>query len=232
MATQRHRKSPYIRMRRRLFALCGQEFEPAPNIWLVYSWRTDRQWVLRSDLQYLHFLAIEFNADVLKFDLAPAPAGEDTEAKEAAPTFDAVVTFRDGHKEYRRMRVPSIDSDGRDVPDDPARFERAAAAVGGTYRLIRPDTLEPKRVRIQNSLRMLRFISAARQTSLVSARNSVMAYLKGAPAATLQSLVDQLHDAPPAEVLAAAFQLVGRGRVQLDMDRDYVALGTLVRAAP
>lgn len=231
MATQQHSKSPYIRMRKRIFALCGQEFENAPNIWLIYSSRMDRQWVLRSDLQYLHFLSIEFDTDVLKFDLAPAIGAQDEES-ETAPAFDAIVSFRDGHKEYRRMRVPPVDADGHGLPEDQGPFERAAAAAGGTYRLIRPDMLESKRVRIQNTLRMLRFIAAARRNSLVSVRNRIMTCLQRAPALTLQGIIDQLHDAPAAEVLAAAFQLVERGRIELDIDHQYVTLGTLVRAAP
>lgn len=232
MATQKNTKSPYLKARQRLFALCGQEFEPAPNIWLVYSAKTDRQWVLRSDLQYLHFLVLEFDREVLKFDLAPAPPAGKQSADGQPISFDAVVTFRDGHTEYRRARIPKVDADGHDVPENPNDFRRVAIEAGGTYRLLTPDTLESKRVRIQNSMRMLRFISASRRTSLAGMRNSVLMCLKRTPAMTLQATVDQLHDMPPAHVLAAVFQLAGRGRIQLDMDHEYVTLGTVVRAAP
>lgn len=231
MANQ-SKESPYARMRRRLFALCGQQFENAPNIWLVYSGRTDRQWVLRSDLQYLHFLAIEFDPSVLKFDLAPTPraSGHDVDGQQVA--FDAVVTFRDGHKEWRRMRVPPVDADGHAVPENRTPFERAAAEAGARYRLVTPDALESKRVRIQNSLRMLRFIAATRRSPLVSVRNSVMTCMKREPAMTLQGVVDHLQEVAPARVLAAVFQLVGSGRVELNLDHNYVNLGTVVRTAP
>lgn len=230
MATSATSNSPYARMRRRLFALCNQRFENASNLWLVYSSLTARRWLLRSDLQYLHFLSIEFAQDVRTFDLAPAPHVMKQSWEGEVAQFDGMVVLRDGSKEFRQIEALR--------PDDPGSqremvLRSAAAELGGVYRRITVDALDPSRRRIQNSLRMLRFIAAAQHLSLTEARNAVIACLAGeANGLTLLELSDRLCPISSALVFAAVFRLMQSHRLHLEIDRELVTAMSLVKVLP
>lgn len=222
-----HSKSPYARMRRRLFALCGQQFENASNLWLVYSSRTDRRWLVRGDLQYLHFLSIEFSRDVRTFDLAPTPHVMERSRVGEVAKFDAVVVLLEGRKEYCQIEMLRSGALARERD---MLLQSAAVELGGTYRRITIEELEPCRVRIQNSLRMLRFIAAARHLTLTEARNAVIACLTSQAGGTsLLELSRQIPQVPPALVLTAVFKLVQQRRLDLELDRQYVTMMSVVK---
>lgn len=43
------------------------------TLWYVYSPRTDRDWILKGDLEWGHFLLAESDPHISKIDYAPPP---------------------------------------------------------------------------------------------------------------------------------------------------------------
>lgn len=226
------KKAPMAALRQRLFVSRGQRPRHTPNLWLAYSARMKREWVLCSDLAYLHFLSIEFAPDVHDFDLSPVAVSVLSYGVTESVEFDAVVGFRDGHKECREFCAP--DAPPLEEVDEHARRMQAAAAIlGGDYVRLSIEVIEVHRQRIQNTLRMLRFISAARNESLVDARNEVLVYLRASPTgSSLEELAKRIVNTPTGILYAAVFRLLQQGQVEIDFDRDVVTGMSTVRAVP
>src|SRR5690606_23429467 len=99
------------------------------------------------------------------------------------------------------------------------RLHAAAETLHASYVSITAETLEANRQRIQNSLRMLRFLSAARCSSLTEARNAVLTCLSTQRyGLALHELSARISEVPEALVCAAAFQLLQHGRVAMDVN--------------
>lgn len=145
----KHGPSPAAKLRAALFAKCGQELENAPNIWLVYSARNDRQWVLRSDAEFLHFLYLEFADNVDSFDLAPPAIVLEVNGENRSTSFDAIVNFVDGRKECRELKRSH---DQPETDEEALRFAMqresqivAAKKMQAEYQRISLADLEPHR---------------------------------------------------------------------------------------
>ena len=205
--------APSSKLRKAVFEACGQRAEHASNLWLVYSARRDRQWVLTSDVEYLHFLCLEFDPAVLEFDLKPEPQIVRLREEDRKTTFDAIVRFRDGHTECRELKR---DAEPLPEPEETLRAalqleaqEVAAKRYGGRYvRLLLAD-LDPYHLRIQNSLRMLRFLTAAKDEPLGELRNAIaMAVRRHDGPIRLDVLIALTGGVSPAFAYAAVFQLL------------------------
>ena len=89
------------------------------NLWYVYSPRTDRDWLLKDDLKWAHFLLAESDPHIKDINYSP-PAeivriGDEGQTTE----FDAVVTFKDGLTEWREV----LGSDALAKHDIRARYQ-------------------------------------------------------------------------------------------------------------
>lgn len=217
--------APLARAREALFRHIGQPPRQAQNLWLVYSSKTRRQWILTSDAAYLHFLAIEFDPEVKDFNLAPSATTVELAETENEVRFDAIVRRRDGRVECRRFAsARRRDEEGAAVRDE---LEQRAAQLHNAYLVHVPvNEFATTTTRMQNAMRMLRFLQAALPHPLDSYRNSVLARLASERSMTLGALVQPYALAHQPLLLAAIFELVQQGLVQLDLDTAPITLAS------
>jgi len=230
-------QAPSSKLRAALFTACKQRAEHASNIWLVYSARNDRQWILRSDAEYLHFLYLEFSEHVVNFQIEPEAVLLAIDGERHRTQFDALVRFDDGHiecREVKRTFDPPVNLLGEVDPRYALQHDlqvKAASHMGAHYVRICTADLEPHTQRIINSMRMLRFLSAARRMPLGDSKNGVLARLigsnNGVPLVELMALPEIGHS---ALVSAAVFSLYQQKKVHLDIDSAPISERTLVRA--
>lgn len=225
--------APSTKLRRAVFEACRQRSDHASNLWLVYSARHDRRWVVTSDVEYLHFLTLEFAPDILEFDLAPAPDIVRLRDEDRKTTFDAIVRFCDGRTECRELKrlaeAPSEpEEELRIAMQEEAQLE-AAKRHGGVYRRLCLRDLEPFQIRIQNSLRMLRFLTATRGEPLNKMCHTLQAVARSnREGTTLRMLIASVPEADAAIAYAATFKLVLARKLTLPIDSEIVTGGTLV----
>lgn len=84
------------------------------NLWYFYSPKTDKDWVLPSDVQFVHWLYfLEANPAVMNFDLAPGVTVSSDDEEPRGTELDAIVVFRDGHIEWHEVKAGEVllDSD-------------------------------------------------------------------------------------------------------------------------
>jgi hypothetical protein len=219
-------------LRRAVFEACGQRAEHASNLWLVYSARHERDWVLTGDAEFLHFHCLDFAPEVESFDLKPQPRIIRLRDEDRKTEFDAIVRFRDGHtecREIKRQAGPPTETEERVRWELQAEAqELAAKQEGGRYVRLSMVDLEPFAIRIQNSLRMTRFILAARNEALGELRKKIEVTLQShGSSMQLDALVKSVS-AHPGLAYAAIFQLVVQGVAVLPIDTDFVTAATLV----
>ena len=227
--------APCSKLRKAVFEACGQRAEHASNLWLVHSARNGRNWVLTGDTEYLHFLCVEFDPEVESFDLKPQPDIIRLREEDRKTSFDAIVRFRDGHIDCRELKRES------GPPPEPEEQLRAALQAeaqeiaakrhGGRYVRLVMEDFEPFHLRIQNSMRMLRFLLAAKDEPLGEVRNAVALTMRSAGGPIRLDALAASVGGSAAFVYAAVFQMLQRRQISLPIDVEVLTGNSLVGSA-
>lgn len=227
--------APSSKLRKAVFEACGQRAEHASNLWLVHSARCGRNWVLTGDTEFLHFLCVEFDPEVESFDLKPQPDIVRLREEDRKTRFDAIIRFRDGHVECRELKRES------EPPPEPEEQLRAALQAeaqeiaakrhGGMYVRMAMSDMEPFQLRIQNSMRMLRFLLAAKDEPLGEVRNAIALILRRDGAPTRLDALAASVGGSAALAYAAVFQLLQRRHLSLPIDTEALTGASLVERA-
>lgn len=203
------------------------------NLWLVKSYRMQKQWVLSSDAEYLHFLWVEFDPNVIRFDLAPEEIIVNIGQEYVKTQFDGVVTLKGGRLECREIKadVDGKEQDVRTLLQREAQT-RASTLLGGTYVRLFGTVLVKKAHAIANSMRMLRTIHAAENFALEEHRQSIYLRVNRATAGlSIGEILERWSSEESPLALAALFQLLSRQQVLIKIDDAPICLATKVRIA-
>ena len=135
-------RSPRATLRRSIPDAYRTRGHRVNNLWLVYSVKTDRDWLLPSDRQFVHWLTfLETNPEVVTFDLAPEPVLSHDDKECRATELDAIAVFRDQHVEWHEVKAGTVRQDA-----DRSQFlaqEAAAHDAGAIYRIFNDQDLRP-----------------------------------------------------------------------------------------
>lgn len=231
-STAKRGLTPAALMRQQLLEACGQRGRQTYNLFLSYDLIGRKEYVFRSDAEYLHFHSLQLDWTVKSVDFAPEAIpvylGED----HYATRFDAVITFRDGRVECREVKSaspPATDEERLRHALQHAAQEKAAAQLEGTYRRITPEHLRPLALRILNSMRLCRYVAANRDRSMEVAGNNVVLQLRRVGAMPLGLIAEMAPEGEKALAVAAVCTLIQRGVVALDIDRTEVNFNSVVR---
>lgn len=154
------------------------------NLHLVYSIKTNRDWVLPSDRQFIHWIHfLEVAPNVKSFDLAPdliiSHDGTETRGTE----LDAVVTLRNGSVEWHEVK--SNISELITARSQLLAQAAASSKVATKYRIFTDNELKPV---VKNSMRWLKAISyaaALRDSPLPHETTALISYLREKQRGTL-----------------------------------------------
>lgn len=231
-ATAKRGLTPAAQIRQQILETCGQRGRQTYSLILAYDLIGRKEYVFRSDGEWLHFLSLQLDPTVKWVDFAPRAIpvylGEDHYATQ----FDAVVTFRDGRVECREVKSaspPSTDEERLRHALQRSAQEKAAAGLRGTYRRITPEDLRPLARRIHNSMRLCRYVAANRDRPMEVAGNNVVLQLRRLGAMPLGLIAEMAPEGEKALAVAATCVLVQRGVVALDLDRTEVTFNSVVR---
>ncbi len=92
------------------------------NLWLVYSQKTNRDWVLKSDRHLVHWvLNLETDADIQTFELEPSdPISLATDG--ASGNMDALVVRSDGTREHHKLLLRTQQEPAQEPAASPERL--------------------------------------------------------------------------------------------------------------
>lgn len=220
------------RFRGKLAAAFGQRNHNASNLWYVYSPRTNSDWVLRSDLEWDHFVLAESDPLIKSVDFNPEPVvGTLDDGVPYRTILDAVVTYVDGTVEWREIK-PAASSNGREATRTARQLQaQTAAAIAAGVRYSRWSEIElhANPVRLANWRRAVSWMAGARDYSLALQSTELGGYLRLRTSLTLADLQQLVGDAAFPLFVAAAFRAIQRGDIASDLDQRPLSRNSILR---
>ncbi len=195
------------------------------NLWLVYSPKTDRDWLLPSDRQLIHWLVfLESDREVLSFDLSPDPLISHDANEFRATELDAIAIYRGGHVEWHEVKAGTTLHDS-----NRSQFQAQVAAAhkaGATYRIFNDENLGQNARLAVRWLKAIGFAAAIRGQEHGPCRSALVAYLNNRKYGYVRSIITELHAFDAAVVLGLLVRLSLSGIVCLSLEDQSFGLGT------
>lgn len=212
--------SPRASLRHSIPAAYRARGRKVNNLWLVYSVKTDRDWLLRSDRQLVHWLYfLETDPQVISFDLAPEPALPHDDNAVIATELDAIAVFRDRHVEWHEIKAGNR-------PQIPAQ-ENIARKAGAQYRIITDtEQLIPNSRVAMRWMKALGFAAAIRGQEQNSCRIALASCLNSLKSGHIRTLISELEGFDPAVVLGMFVRLAISGTIHVDLVEQSFGLST------
>lgn len=230
--TSRSTRGPRLgtQFRGKLAAAYGQRGVGPNSLWYVYSPRSQSDWVLRSDLEWDHFVLAESDPTIASCSYEPAQRSLPNDGQMLDIPVDAVITYRDGSVEWRQVRFAGRE---RDEHSAAARQlnERVAAAksAGVVYTLWTEESIRRNAIRLANWRRAIAWMAAARDRSLVAYRDELEQALRSEDALTFGQIETMFGEASFGLYAAAAFGELQRGTYVSNLDEMPLSLHTVIR---
>lgn len=187
------------------------------NLWLVFSIKTNQDWLIPSDRQLIHWLYfLETNPDVQTFDLAPEPILSNDDVEIRATELDATVINRDGSIEWHEVKAGKNSSDVNHESQKRAQIN-AANIARASYKRFNDSDLESK---IKVSLRWLKaigFASAIRDQEHIPCRTSLAVAIKELKSGDIKSILNELEGYETTIVLGLLVRFAIEGFINLDL---------------
>ena len=150
--------SPKSQQRQRILDAYRNRGRSSNNLFLVYSVKTDRDWILPSSRQFIHWIHfLEVNANVKSFNLSPDLVISIDEKEVRGTELDAEVINMDGKIEWHEVK--SEESERENARSQLLAQAAASSKHGGVeYKIFTDKDLKPH---VESSKHWLKVISYA-----------------------------------------------------------------------
>lgn len=209
------------RLRGKLAAAYGQRGHHNSPLWYVYSPRTDRDWVLRSDLCLEHFVLTEADPSVIDVNYSP-----ELDVPTLGPIkFAAIVHYSDGAVQWHHVSNEHVKPNS-EAASHQLLLADAAEHAGAQLRCMDQQFLNQNPQRLWNWQRAIAWMTAARGTALAPYMTELATFVHAREVATLGELAVLGSNDLFALYAAAAFRLVQRGDLNSDLDEHPISMMT------
>jgi len=215
------------RFRGKLAASYGQRGVGPNSLWYVYSPRTRTDWVLRSDLEWDHFVLAESDPDLIDCVYAPDTRRVSLHGETVTLEIDAVLTQRNGTIEGRRIRYSTGDADGLQTIML-SKQTAAAEALGMRYSVWSEEPIRRNHMQLANWRRVIAWLAATRDRSLAAFELDLERAFRSEAEVTLADIEARFGEASFPLYAAAAFSGIQQGRYQSDLDKTPLSLHTVI----
>lgn len=220
------------RLRGRLAEAYSSRGHHKSSLWYVYSPRTDRDWVLRSDPEWGHFLLAESDPRIATIDYAPAREIVRVGDEDQATELDAIVTYKDGVVEWREIKSSEDELKKLDVRARHQREAQAEAAFRKGARYVRYTERQiyacPQK--IINWSRVVAWLAAVRGRSLYFERVEIASLLKAHGPVSIGEIKELGSGPEVACYVAAALKGVQDGIFTSDLDDKPLNKNTIIQS--
>ncbi|SIT49461.1 conserved hypothetical protein [Paraburkholderia piptadeniae] len=188
------------------------------QLYLVYSVKTNRDWIVSSDYRFLHWITyLETNPEVVSFELSDDIVDPDTAGER--PNVHALVTTRDSRIVGHRI-VP----DGCIADQEAARPTSFDSA--NEVQLIREADLRSGATVAMRWAKVIGFAAVLRDQRLVSETVLVSRTARELETGTVRQIVDAVPDVDDAFVKGLVARLAIAAWLRLDLSRTGYTLDT------
>jgi hypothetical protein len=183
------------------------------NIWLVYSPKTDRDWILNSDRHLVHWVIfLETDPDVHSFDIETVEEESGNRKLHQGPDYDADVTLADGKHEYHKI-----------VSTRNLEFKADCIASGAvelsnaSLRVFSETDLQPRGEEAMRWLKVLCYCAGIRAEKQSDATVAVITVMQGLGRGTVSDVLALLQDFDVQISVSIVSRLAVLGDISLDL---------------
>lgn len=218
------------KLRGKLAAAYSARGHHASNLWYVFSPRTNRDWVLRSDAEWGHFLLAESDSNIKSIDYDPPPEIVRVGDEDQSTKLDAIVTFKDGVIEWREIKTSDVlgKLDARAQHQWEAQVE-AAFRNGVRYARYTEREIYVWPQRIFNWARVVAWLSAVRGRSIYSEHVEVVSLVNARGSVSLGEIQELGTGHVSACYVAAAFKAIQDGLFVSDLDEKPLSKNSIIK---
>lgn len=189
------------------------------NLWLVYSPKTDSDWILPSDRQLIHWLSfLESNPDVKTFDLDPDPVLSHDGDEDKATILDAIVILYSGATEWHEVKAgSSLDIE----PQHRSQFvaqNNLATKNRVTYKRFNDIELEPRAKFAMRWLEAIGYAAAIRGRDFKTLENVLTSIIKERKKGKIINILDEMEGYDFPVIIGILIRLSGKGLLNLDLE--------------
>jgi hypothetical protein len=189
------------------------------NIWLAYSQKTNRDWILRSDRHLVHWVVfLEVDPTIAYFDLDPKSmqnlnSGLRSDFLEGTKfTVDAEVRLIDGRREYHRIGVEPTQKDKTIMPST-----ESFIYDGCTVRVIPTANLVTRGQEALRWMKLLGYCAVIRDQEHTHASTRAATVLRSLNEGTLELFIREMADFDPGIALGIFSRFAVLGDVHIDL---------------
>lgn len=226
---QAHGARPGTRLRGLIAKAYDARGEHQNILWLHYSPKAKRDFVLSSDLEYAHFLLAESDTRIDKVDYAPGTRVARIAGETFGTVVDAEVQFKSGEVVWREVKFSEDLAEGE---ANRASLQILIQQQAAKDAAVRHEVLTEKEIfacpqRIRNWHRVVAWLAAAREWALHDYALEVAALIRRLGRIEFREAL-ALGDAEHSPLYGAALlQEVQRGSFHSDLDvRPFTARST------
>lgn len=186
------------------------------NLWLTYSPKTDRDCLITSDLELVHWLCfLEFSDSVATFQLQPDPLSLPDGHSIRSLHYQALVTYRDGRLELHEVRSSSR------APHDVLELTQAAKlSIGSptaTFRVFDEEKLRAAAPVAVRWLTAISYAAAIRERECHPESTALAVFINRVREGTVRDILEGLVDYDESVVVGVLIRFVIRGSVHVDL---------------
>lgn len=211
--------SPKSSLRKSILGIYRGRGHGNNNLWLVYSVKTNKDWVLPSDRQLVHWLYyLESNPDVASFDLAPDRLISHDGYEARGTELDAVAVYRNGQIEWHEVIAEEF---GNPEKQSQSRAQvQAATAFSAKYRRFNDRDFKgaPTTIGLR-WLKPLAFAEVIRDQELIPYRSSLAAYCEYKKKGVLKDILNDLNGLDSAALLGMLTRFASENIVTIDLTK-------------
>ncbi|WP_429554592.1 hypothetical protein [Paraburkholderia sp. MM5477-R1] len=180
------------------------------NLWLVYSLKMNRDWILGSDRHLVHWiLFLETNPDVRSFALEPddnPPAGGSEELD-----FDAAADLTAGGREYHKLLLGATAEDRSGLPLEVNESDKK------NVRIFTEGDLSARAEEAMRWLKVLSYSAAIRDEAQTGASETAITIMRGLGSGTIRDVVQAMRDFDSQIAIGIISRMAVLGHVALDL---------------
>lgn len=184
---------------------------------VFYSPKTDRDWILPSSRQLIHWVHfLEINPLVKTFDLTPEPVFAHDGKEQRATELDARVVFHDDSIEWHEVKSGTNLSE-----QDKAQLvaqSAFSAERGEKYRIFTDTDLKPHVITSVRWLKVIALAAAVRDQPNLPITRAIHTVLESLGSGTIRQLLSQLDEfGDPGATLGVVSRIAIQGHIDLDL---------------
>jgi hypothetical protein len=199
------------------------------NIWVFDSPKNNRRFTVESDVAFMHFILLEGDTTVLRYD--PNPEGvtviTDGESKQTIP--DAAVYFKDGRTEWWKFGRSTSNRFDR-TKNSHASSDASAdeiASKNPPYKVVTEKELRYKQIQFENWLLLCAAITRVSQHFTFKEENFLRTQLKNHQELVVSSLLEA-NGNDPGLMLGVIAKLLQQGVLQTELEKKLFGLDSVL----